>query len=317
MAITREVTAVAGVAMPVGESWTVRRCRYTGQESGAGRLCIATGIHGDEVMGQLIVYGVVRRMMDHPQYLRGTVDVYPMLNPLGLDMGERMVPSGTRLDMNRSFPGAPDGTPMEHMCHAIVQDMAGADLVLDIHDGTRHKSELYEVRMHGRDEKRLMDRARSLCPEFIWVYPDLEVYKSSLTGALSLMGTNALILEADERHHHPQRVADRIVDGIFCMMKQMGLWTGDAAQAPQGEIPCAHGREEVSRITCEFPGIYVPEYSIGQTLQAGDVLGRIVDAIQGETLETIAAPCGGLVFSQRSYGVVYPGTLIARMYRQE
>ena len=36
-------------------------------------------------------------------------------------IGERMVPSGTRLDMNRAFPGSPDGTPLEYMCYQVIQ----------------------------------------------------------------------------------------------------------------------------------------------------------------------------------------------------
>ena len=47
---------------------------------------------------------------------------------------------------------------------------------------------------------------------------------------------------------------------------------------------------------------------------AGETLGRVFDALTGEVRETITAPSGGLVFSQRSYSPVYPGTLIARMF---
>ncbi len=69
-----------------------------------GRVCIATGTHGDEIMGQLIVYLVQQRIADHPDALCGTVDFYPMLNPLGLDIGERMVPSGTPAGYEPRFP---------------------------------------------------------------------------------------------------------------------------------------------------------------------------------------------------------------------
>ena len=66
MHIVREVTTIASVAMPVGERWGVRRCRYAPQGESRGRVCLATGMHGDETMGQLIVYGVVSRIMSQP-----------------------------------------------------------------------------------------------------------------------------------------------------------------------------------------------------------------------------------------------------------
>ena len=55
------------------------------------------------MMGQLIIYLVQQRIGEHPDAFAARW-IYPMLNPLGLDIGERLVPSGTRLDMNRAFP---------------------------------------------------------------------------------------------------------------------------------------------------------------------------------------------------------------------
>ena len=52
-------------------------------------------------------------------------------------------------------------------------------------------------------------------------------------------------------------------------------------------------------------------------VQEGDVLGTIFDALHGEPVETVVAPASGLVFVQRRYSAVYPGTLIARICRKE
>ena len=147
----KEMTTIADVALPIEERWGIKRCRYATEGASAGRVCIATGTHGDEMMGQLIVYRIEQRIAANPNALNGVVDFYPMLNPLGLDIAHRMVPSATRLDMNRAFPGSPDGTPLEYLCWQIIQDMSGADLVLDIHASARNKSELYEVRVSAKD----------------------------------------------------------------------------------------------------------------------------------------------------------------------
>ena len=270
------------------------------------------------MMGQLIIYLVQQRISEHPDALRGTVDFYPMLNPLGLDIGERLVPSGTRLDMNRAFPGSPNGTPLEYMCHQVIQDMRGADLVLDLHASARNKSELYEVRVSAKEADRLLPRVRALCPQLIWVYPDKGSFSASLTGALGAVGTDAVILEADERRRLPQEIAFSVVDGIFCKLKEMGIWTGDAIAAPDAsaDIPIVRTSEDVCRVACEFPGVFVPEDCLGIHAEAGQVLGTVIDALDGVARETVKAPCAGLVFSQRSYSSVYPGTLIARIRKE-
>lgn len=316
LAIVKEISTVASIAMPIEERWTVKRCRYAPQDGGGARLCIATGIHGDEMMGQLIVFGIASRIMQQSEHLHGTVDLYPMLNPLGLDVGERMTPLSNMLDMNRAFPGVKDGTALEGMCYAVMQDMLGADLVLDIHASTQFKSELFEVRMNAREAAELLPQARALGPDLIWIYPDRISYRASLTSALAEAGTPALILEADERRRRPQDIAQRVVEGIFCKMTEMGLWTGDAQPLPPAnrEIPCIRKPEDICRVTCERPGVYVPLDRLGEWVRAGDTLGQIIDALAGEIVQEVPAPADGLVFSQRSYSAVYPGTLIARVF---
>ena len=113
-------------------------------------------------------------------------------------------------------------------------------------------------------------------------------------------------------------IAAAVVDGIFCKLKEMGIWTGDAIDAPaaSADIPTVYTREDVCRVACEFPGVYVPEDRIGTRVEEGQVLGTVIDALEGAARETVKAPCAGLVFSQRSYSSVYPGTLIARIRKE-
>ncbi len=73
----KTLTTVASVALPIEERWSIKRCRYAPDGSSVGRVCIATGTHGDEMMGQLIIYLVQQRIGEHPDALRGTVDFTP------------------------------------------------------------------------------------------------------------------------------------------------------------------------------------------------------------------------------------------------
>jgi len=318
LAILKEISAVASIKMPIGENWTVSRCRYASEDGAEKRVCLATGIHGDERMGQLVVYDVARRIKNAPEHLHGVVDIYPMLNAIGLDIGERMVPSATKLDMNRAFPGNPDGTALESICHAVMQDMKGADLVLDIHTSSQITSELYGVRLHEQDADAMIPAAGALCPQSIWVLPDRAPYNATLTGALTVEGTHAMVLMVDERRLRSQMVVDEVVDGIFCKLSEMGMWTGETKDAPAAHsIPCMWDATDVCRVTCTRPGMYVPREVIGNVVKEGDVLGTIFDALDGEAVETVVAPESGLVFTQRRYSGVYPGTLIARICRKE
>ena len=101
----------------------------TGQEK---RICVVTGTHGDELEGQYVCYELNRILREQKEHLKGIVEIYPALNPLGVDSISRGIPMFD-LDMDRIFPGSEEGSVAEHVAAKIVEDIAGADLCVDIH----------------------------------------------------------------------------------------------------------------------------------------------------------------------------------------
>ena len=109
------IETVVSANMLIGEVMRVKKNHLapdfpTGNEK---RLCIVSGIHGDEVAGQYICYELIRRIKKDFDKLTGIVDVYPFINPMGLEAQYRDVPVFD-IDMNTLFPGSKDGTVGEY-----------------------------------------------------------------------------------------------------------------------------------------------------------------------------------------------------------
>ena len=108
----RMIEDVIKVKMPVGESLVIRKNRHlpdnAASAEGLKRLCVVSGIHGDELEGQYICYLLNKVVREKSEHLKGVLDVYPALNPMGIDTIQRGFP-GFDLDMNRIFPGRTDG----------------------------------------------------------------------------------------------------------------------------------------------------------------------------------------------------------------
>lgn len=85
------IEEVVSVELPVHERLVVRKNRLMNEENGIDmpRISIVTGTHGDELDGQYICYEVIRRIEREKNKLKGIVDIYPDINPLGLDTGSR------------------------------------------------------------------------------------------------------------------------------------------------------------------------------------------------------------------------------------
>ena len=148
------IETVVSIALPVGERLTIEKNRLlpqgadseTDRNKNRKRLAIVTGIHGDELEGQSVCYELNRRLAAHPEHLKGIVDIYPAVNPLGIDSVTRSIPMFD-LDMNRIFPGSRHGSMAEQIAAGVIEDLSGADLCIDIHASDIYLREVAQVRI--------------------------------------------------------------------------------------------------------------------------------------------------------------------------
>ena len=143
------VETVVSMGLPVAENLVIKKNRLTSENlpADAKRIAIVTGTHGDELEGQFVCYELNRRIQEHPEYLNGIVDIYPSFNPLGMDSIIRGIPMFD-LDMNRIFPGYEEGPMAETVARKLVDDLAGADMCIDIHASNIYLKEMPQVRIN-------------------------------------------------------------------------------------------------------------------------------------------------------------------------
>ena len=110
------IKTIVSTALPVDERFTIRKNVLT-NGTGKKRICVVSGTHGDELEGQFICYELQHQILQHLENLDGTLEVYPALNPLGIDSITRGIPNFD-LDMNRIFPGSPTGSMAEQTAYA-------------------------------------------------------------------------------------------------------------------------------------------------------------------------------------------------------
>ena len=301
------IKTVTKIDLPVDEELSILKNRVS---SGEGpRVSVVTGTHGDELEGQAVCFEVNRRIEEHPEYLRGTVDLYPALNPLGIDSITRGIP-GFDLDMNRIFPGAEDGVMTEYVAARIVNDIRGSDVCVDIHASNIFLREIPQIRINTVTADTLVPLAMHMNVDFIWVHAASTVLESTLAYALNSVGTPCLVAEMGVGMRITPEYTRQLSDGIFCLMRKLGAWTGPVIE-PRAPIVSADGK--VSFINAGASGIFLPQVEHTRRVMPGDRIGDIVNPLTGKVSERVYSPCAGMVFTLREYPVVDEGSLIARI----
>ncbi|MCD7735730.1 MAG: M14 family metallopeptidase [Lachnospiraceae bacterium] len=291
------------------ESQTLSDC----SPSCSRRISIVTGIHGDELEGQFVCYEVARRIKEHPEYLKGTVDLYPALNPFGIDSVTRGIPAFD-LDMNRIFPGSSDGDMNEYLASEIIRDLEGSDLCLDIHASNIYLTEIPQIRINELHEEALLPLAMLSNVDFIWVHGTSTVLESTLAYSLNSRGVPTLVVEMGVGMRITREYGTQLTDGIFRLMAKLGVWIGPVAEIRTPVI--SRDPDEVSFLNEPVSGIFIKTRPHGSMLKAGDEIGQIVDPLHGTLLSVITAPVDGWLFTVREYPVVDEGSLLARILTQ-
>lgn len=305
------IETVVSIGLAVDEKMIIRKNRIqpaelSGEEK---RICIVTGLHGDELEGQYVCYELIRKITENMEFLKGIVDIYPTLNPLGIDSVHRGMPTFD-LDMNRIFPGSENGAMAEHVAAKIIEDIDGAHMCIDLHSSNIFLREIPQVRVSEDISEKLLPYAKLLNTDFIWVHPTATVLESTLTYNLNNRNIPTLLVEMGVGMRITKEYGDQLVAGIFNLMKEMDIWTGEVFGSKEAIIS---REKEVEVINSKTSGIFMSSVNHLAEIKKGDTIGQILNPLTGGVEEKVISPCNGMIFTLREYPVVYEGSLIARI----
>ncbi|MFR9649772.1 MAG: M14 family metallopeptidase [Rikenellaceae bacterium] len=305
---------VISVAMPIDEKFYIRKNEISSGSS-KKRVCIVTGTHGDELEGQYVCFKLANILKERLDLLDGVVEIYPALNPLGIDTISRGIP-GFDLDMNRIFPGSANGVMAERVATAVLEDLKGADMVIDIHSSNIFLREMPQVRINEASAEKLVPQAQLLGIDFIWIHEAATVLEATLAHSLNSTGTPCLVVEMGVGMRINHTMGDSLTDGILNMLHDMGIWRGEVDTSSLREGIISQG-DMVSFLNTDRSGIFLTTRRTSDIVSQGEEIGLIVDPLSGDVLQRVLSPVRGYLFTIRAYPVVYEGSLLARIHQME
>lgn len=265
---------------------------------------ITANVHGDECTGT----GAVMRLIPllEAELVRGTVHLYPSLNPDGLERRARRVPEDDQ-DLNRLFPGDAAGSPAERLAHAAWTDIEARrpDLLIDLHadsPGAVPYALLDRaIGLRGDAREQLEATAESFARAtgltVIHEYPDDRYQRfrldRSLSGAaLNRLHVPAVTVEAGPRLVLDATAVDVTVRAVLGCLRELGMVGGQPVAV--GGIGGAWRRESGPRVSTA--GVLVPRAPAGVILERGEVVAE-VRSLASNLLEEVVAESRGFVLA--------------------
>lgn len=302
--------------LPVGEKLSIKRTRFSPEKESKKlkRISIVSGIHGDELEGQLVIFQLAQWLNKNADKLNGIVDIYPAINPLGIDTITRSFPY-YEVDLNRAFPGGVDDFLPGQVVHAVAQDIKGSDIAIDIHSSNIFLREIPQIRINKEFSKSTLPLAKELNCDFIWIHDAVTVLEATFSHTLNSLGTKTLVVEMGVGMRLTKEYSNQLLIGILNLMKKEGIIITD--EEYEVRTPFSSEVGDVSYINSEKSGLFIPSMDHCAVISAGDKIGEVVDPLKGEVLCEVIAPTCGILFTLREYPVVYEGSLLARIFGED
>lgn len=312
-----KTTEIFSSQLPVGEKLSIKRTRFepvNKKGKKLKRISIVSGIHGDELEGQLVIFSLAKWLRENQEKLNCIVDIYPAVNPLGIDTITRGFPNYD-VDLNRAFPGGENEFLPGQVVYALAQDVKGSDIAIDIHSSNIFLREIPQIRINKEFSKKTLPLAKALNCDFIWIHDAVTVLEATFSHTLNELGTNTLVVEMGVGMRLTKEYSQQLLTGILNLMKQQGMIeTDDYFQVRE---PFSSEIGEVYYINAPKSGLFVPSSDHCEIIKKDEKIGEIVDPLTGEVLCELLAPNSGILFTLREYPVVYEGSLLARIFGEK
>lgn len=294
--------------LPLGESYagdmlTTPVLVAHGAQAGP-TLCLTAAIHGDELNG----IEVVRRTLHGTEVamLSGTLIGVPVVNLLAFTRGARETPD--RRDLNRYFPGKPDGSFADRVANALWTQVVTphCDYLVDFHTGSFNRSNLPQLRAN-LDDKRVR--------RFTSLFGDIPVmFKRGSSRMLRRVATEAGIPAVSFEFGEATTVQTPYVERAEQALRQALINLDMLAGEKRRVTPRVYRKS--FWIRTEHGGIFMSRKRNGDEVAAGEIVGVIANPLT-EDEQPITCEVPARILGLASNQFVLPGYGVFHMGIEE
>jgi predicted deacylase len=199
-------------------------------------------------------------------------------------------------NLNRVWPGKPDGTLTEVIAHTLTQEVVNkSDVLIDCHGGEFDESIGAFIITQATGEPGLDERtinlAMALGMPFVEVRDPSAPSTGTCSGTAVRNGRPGITLEAGGQGQQDEFYISTIYNSLQNALKYLGMKAGEPVFWAGKPVRLDHG--VILRTTKQ--GIYRPEVAVWDWVEEGDLFARVLDFDGRTVLEEILVPETGTV----------------------
>ena len=261
---------------------------------GTGKtMLITAGVHAGEYVGIQAAIELAQKLKI--EKVTGTVIIIKALNRPAFEARKGSMGLTDGKNLNREFPGNPDGTEMERLAWAVSQELQPvADYYIDLHSGDDYEKLTPYVYYAGAAAEEVVSFSRQMAEQVDVPY----MVKSNVASGGSYnyaasQGIPSILIERGgmgDWTYEEVRSTRRDVRNILC---HLGIYQGLKDFRTYYPLDVA----DICYQDAEENGLWYPFKKVGDMIQEGDILGEVRD-YEGNVKEISVAEFDGVLLYQ-------------------
>ena len=295
---------------PHEDAWGVIPLPVAVLRNGTGPTALLVGgVHGDEYEGPIALSELVRQL--NPKEIHGRLIVLPALNAPAVKVGRRTSPIDG-LNLARTFPGDPNGTPTRQIAHYIASELVPrTDFVLDLHAGGSSLEIMTVALLRHHEDPDLDGRNEAAMRSFgaPLALAGAPGEQRTLIAAAARQQKVAFAVELGCAGRVSPTALAIARAGLVGFLAHAGIMSGEATPY---NGPLRRISDNDAFVYASTDGVFEPFCALGEHVIAGQPAGRIHDLSQLDRTPTeVSFGRGGLVFARRGPGLTAHGNCLA------
>jgi len=278
--------------------------RYAFGNGVGPRVLLTASLHGDEPTSTAALWYLAEHLGTFP--LHGAVTAIPCVNPIAQAASTRLIPL-EETDVNRCFPGRPDGSLGERLAAALSHLLADHDALIDVHTaGWCIPFVLLDNMPAGDFSANVVRWASAAKLPLVGEMPAELAAQQGLDRSWSAHAISrqipAITLELSGFRTLDSQCAKA---GARALLDLLGAVP--ALSQPAEAMPLISQRQEQY---ADAAGLFEVFRRPGDNLSAGETIG-VVRARDGKVRQTVDAARDGLLIALQPISAVYVGSWLA------
>ena len=281
--------------------------------------CIIMGPMVGNAINQLwiasrLVNFLNQKELENPALFKGEILVIPAINPYSFNMGKAFWPmDNTNIDV--MFPGYEKGETTQRIAARLFEKTNNFDYAILLEARKDHSECIPYVKVLDMEKDNgSVEDARDFGLDFIHYRKPTAHDTVSISYNWKIWNAKSFTLVSGKKGNLDKGDSHKIFDSIIRFLCKKRILDLPIFESSRGNIITNDAIEVIKSSTAGLFDSLVP---VGENVVHGQPLARIYHSLDGSLLQTIIAPCDGIISCRYDYPLIFQNAIAFRIIRLE